>query len=95
MVLAKAVLAVRDVIYRVSVQSFFLRIVEAKVPADFVISAVNEYIRPRIANVENLITSCNSAAGSHDELMDKNGKYASMFKRQAANYLGNEVSYDE
>lgn len=30
--------------------------------------------------------------GTHGELMDKNGKYAAMFRRQAENYLGEEVS---
>lgn len=30
--------------------------------------------------------------GTHNELLHKNGKYAAMFRRQAANYLGNEVT---
>ena len=30
-------------------------------------------------------------SGTHQELMDQNGKYAEMFKRQAENYLGSEV----
>lgn len=30
--------------------------------------------------------------GTHAELMHQNGKYASMFRRQAENYLGNEVT---
>lgn len=30
--------------------------------------------------------------GTHAELMAKNGKYAAMFRRQAENYLGSEVS---
>ena len=34
-------------------------------------------------------------SGTHKELMAKNGKYAEMFKRQAENYLGNEVSENE
>ena len=34
-------------------------------------------------------------AGTHKELMAKNGKYAEMFKRQAENYLGSEVSENE
>ena len=34
-------------------------------------------------------------AGTHRELMAKNGKYAEMFKRQAENYLGSEVSKNE
>ncbi|MBO5883682.1 MAG: ABC transporter ATP-binding protein [Clostridia bacterium] len=34
-------------------------------------------------------------AGTHKELMAKNGKYAEMFKRQAENYLGSEVSKNE
>ena len=33
--------------------------------------------------------------GTHKELMDKNGKYAAMFRRQAENYLGNEVAANE
>lgn len=32
--------------------------------------------------------------GTHAELMAKNGKYATMFRRQAENYLGSEVSED-
>ncbi len=34
-------------------------------------------------------------SGTHKELMEKNGKYAAMFNRQAENYLGNEVTDDE
>ena len=34
-------------------------------------------------------------SGTHRELMEKNGKYARMFKRQAENYLGKEVRTDE
>lgn len=34
-------------------------------------------------------------SGTHKELMAKNGKYAEMFKRQAENYLGSEVSENE
>ena len=34
-------------------------------------------------------------SGTHQELMARNGKYAEMFKRQAENYLGSEVSTDE
>lgn len=30
--------------------------------------------------------------GTHNELLHKNGKYAAMFRRQAENYLGNEVT---
>ena len=30
--------------------------------------------------------------GTHGELMEKNGRYAAMFRRQAENYLGEEVS---
>lgn len=33
--------------------------------------------------------------GTHKELMDKDGKYAAMFRRQAENYLGNEVACNE
>jgi ATP-binding cassette subfamily B protein len=33
--------------------------------------------------------------GTHAELMERNGKYAAMFKRQAENYLGNEVNAHE
>ena len=33
--------------------------------------------------------------GTHAELMEKNGKYAAMFHRQAENYLGSEVSANE
>lgn len=33
--------------------------------------------------------------GTHKELMEKNGKYADMFRRQAENYLGNEVGVNE
>ena len=33
--------------------------------------------------------------GTHAELMEKNGKYAAMFRRQAENYLGSEVSAHE
>ena len=33
--------------------------------------------------------------GTHSELMEKNGKYAAMFHRQAENYLGSEVSVNE
>ena len=29
--------------------------------------------------------------GTHAELMQKNGRYAAMFRRQAENYLGSEV----
>lgn len=34
-------------------------------------------------------------AGTHRELMARNGKYAEMFNRQAENYLGSEVSTNE
>ena len=34
-------------------------------------------------------------SGTHDELIEKNGKYAAMFHRQAENYLGSEVSANE
>ncbi len=34
-------------------------------------------------------------SGTHKELMARKGKYAEMFKRQAENYLGSEVSADE
>lgn len=34
-------------------------------------------------------------SGTHQELMNQNGKYAEMFKRQAENYLGSEVCHDE
>jgi ATP-binding cassette subfamily B protein len=30
--------------------------------------------------------------GTHTELMQRNGKYADMFHRQAENYLGSEVA---
>ena len=30
--------------------------------------------------------------GTHNELLHKNGKYAAMFRKQAENYLGNEVA---
>ena len=33
--------------------------------------------------------------GTHKELMDKDGKYAEMFRRQAENYLGSEVTSNE
>ena len=33
--------------------------------------------------------------GTHSELMARNGKYAEMFRRQAENYLGSEVSENE
>lgn len=33
--------------------------------------------------------------GTHGELMDKGGKYADMFRRQAENYLGSEVSAND
>lgn len=33
--------------------------------------------------------------GTHAELMARNGKYAEMFRRQAENYLGSEVSENE
>lgn len=33
--------------------------------------------------------------GTHAELMEKNGRYAAMFRRQAENYLGSEVSAHE
>ena len=33
-------------------------------------------------------------SGTHQELLSQNGKYAEMFKRQAENYLGSEVSAD-
>lgn len=33
--------------------------------------------------------------GTHTELMEKNGKYAAMFRRQAENYLGSEVQGNE
>lgn len=33
-------------------------------------------------------------SGTHAELMEKNGKYAEMFRRQAENYLGSEVEKD-
>ncbi|MBE6603506.1 MAG: ABC transporter ATP-binding protein [Ruminococcaceae bacterium] len=33
-------------------------------------------------------------SGTHRELIDQNGKYAEMFRRQAQNYLGSEVSSD-
>ena len=32
-----------------------------------------------------------SECGTHAELMQKNGRYAAMFRRQAENYLGSEV----
>ncbi len=34
-------------------------------------------------------------SGTHAELMEKNGTYAAMFRRQAENYLGSEVSGNE
>ena len=34
-------------------------------------------------------------SGTHKELMEKRGKYAAMFRRQAANYLGSEVGENE
>ena len=34
-------------------------------------------------------------SGTHAELMEKNGTYAAMFRRQAENYLGSEVSENE
>lgn len=33
--------------------------------------------------------------GTHAELMEKNGEYAAMFRRQAENYLGSEVAESE
>ena len=33
--------------------------------------------------------------GTHEELMALDGKYAAMFKRQAENYLGGEVTDNE
>ena len=33
--------------------------------------------------------------GTHAELMEKNGEYAAMFRRQAENYLGSEVAENE
>lgn len=33
--------------------------------------------------------------GTHGELMEKDGEYAAMFRRQAENYLGSEVAADE
>lgn len=33
--------------------------------------------------------------GTHAELMEKNGEYAAMFRRQAENYLGSEVTVNE
>lgn len=33
--------------------------------------------------------------GTHKELINKNGKYAAMFRRQAENYLGSEVAENE
>ena len=33
--------------------------------------------------------------GTHKQLMQNNGKYAAMFRRQAENYLGSEVDYNE
>lgn len=33
--------------------------------------------------------------GTHTELMEKNGEYAAMFRRQAENYLGSEVAENE
>lgn len=33
--------------------------------------------------------------GTHAELMERNGKYAAMFRRQAENYLGSEVTEHE
>ena len=58
-------------------------------------------ISHRLANVvdaDNIyVLDLGSVAesGTHAELMEKNGTYAAMFRRQAENYLGSEVSENE